>query len=55
MRQDLAYDLLAGSYVATTLLMRISKEVSTREIVDGLDVSLAATKSRVYRTRKRLL
>jgi RNA polymerase sigma-70 factor (ECF subfamily) len=38
----------------TTLLIWIAKETSMREVADDLDVSLAATKSRIYRARKRL-
>jgi RNA polymerase sigma-70 factor (ECF subfamily) len=38
----------------STLLIRISKETSMREIAHDLDVSLASAKSRLYRARKRL-
>jgi RNA polymerase sigma-70 factor, ECF subfamily len=38
----------------TTLLVRISKETSVREIAHDLNVSLASAKSRLYRARKRL-
>ena len=38
----------------TTLLVRISKETSVREIAHDLNVSVASAKSRLYRARKRL-
>ena len=38
----------------STLLIRISKENSVREIAHDLDVSVATAKSRLYRARKRL-
>jgi DNA-directed RNA polymerase specialized sigma24 family protein len=55
MRDDSAWIYKLDPTFRTTLFTRLSKELSMREIVDDLDVSLAATKSRVYRARNRLM